>query len=92
MKPSELKLLLARLLGLTAVFCGLIGLIIGIVGWFTGGTLLAVLALFLLGGYVRGAQTREGALTEGPLYRHQLLPWNEALVVHCQGRAGGIPA
>ena len=57
MRPSELKLLLARLLGLTAVLCGLIGLIIGIVGrswrlgavgWFTGGTLLAVLALFLL--------------------------------------------
>ncbi len=57
MKPSELKLLLARLLGLAAVLCGLIGLIggivgrswrLGAVGWFTGGTLLAVLALFLL--------------------------------------------
>ena len=48
---------LARLFGLACVALGIIGLIVGfsdvtwklgIVGWFTGGTLLGVVALILL--------------------------------------------
>ena len=48
---------MARLFAIGAFICGLIGLIAGaanqtwrltIVGWFTAGTLLAVLALFVL--------------------------------------------
>ena len=51
------RVMLARLTMLAAVACGVIGLIIGIVdrawklgvtGWFTGGTLLAVLAIVML--------------------------------------------
>ena len=51
------RLVLARLMMLAAVACGVVGLIIGIAdrswklgvtGWFTGGTLLAVLALVVL--------------------------------------------
>ena len=53
----NLRIELARLLALAGVACGVIGLIIGLVdrqwklgetGWFTGGTLLAVLALVVL--------------------------------------------
>ena len=56
-RPSELKLLLVRLFAVTAFVCGIIGLYVGltervwklgVVGWFTGGALLAVLAALLL--------------------------------------------
>jgi hypothetical protein len=49
--------MLARLMIIGALACGLIGLIIGVVdrewklgvtGWFTGGTLLAVIAISVL--------------------------------------------
>ena len=48
------RILLARLLATAAFACGIVGLIgrltthpwkLGVTGWFTGGTLLAVLAL-----------------------------------------------
>jgi hypothetical protein len=51
------RLSLARILTIGAFACGIIGLVIGIVdrewklgvtGWFTGGTLLAVLAIVVL--------------------------------------------
>ena len=51
------RILLARLFAIAAFACGLIGLIdgliqrvwrLGVTGWFTGGTLLAVLALVLI--------------------------------------------
>ena len=54
---NDRKILLARLVGVGAFLCGLIGLIAGLVerewrleviGWFTGGILLAVLAVLLL--------------------------------------------
>jgi hypothetical protein len=50
-------LIVARLMILAGIFCGALGLIIGAtnriwklgsVGWFTGGTLLAVLAIAIL--------------------------------------------
>ncbi len=50
----ESGILLARLLGIAASVCGVIGLIVGLIdrewklgvtGWFTAGTLLAVLTL-----------------------------------------------
>ena len=53
----ERRILLARVLAITASACGVIGLIagligrgwkLGVTGWFTGGTLLAVLALVAL--------------------------------------------
>ena len=57
MNVAEWRILLARLLGLGALGCGIVGLVIGIVdltwklgvtGWFTGGILLALLAVILL--------------------------------------------
>ena len=51
------RIMMARLFMLGALACGVIGLVIGLVdrvwklgvtGWFTGGTLLAVLALVVL--------------------------------------------
>ena len=53
----EPRILLARLFMLAALACGLIGLVAGLIekewrlgpeGWFTGGTLLAVLSLVVL--------------------------------------------
>ena len=53
----EPRIMLARLLMLVAVACGVIGLVVGLVdltwklavtGWFTGGTLVAVLSLVVL--------------------------------------------
>ena len=53
----EPRIILARLMMLGAVACGVTGLVVGLVdrtwklgvtGWFTGGTLLAVLALVVL--------------------------------------------
>ena len=53
----EPRILLARLFMLGAIACGVLGLIVGLIdrawklgvtGWFTGGTLLAVLALVVL--------------------------------------------
>ena len=53
----ERRILLARLFAIAAFACGLIGLVdgliqrvwrLGVTGWFTGGTLLAVLALVVL--------------------------------------------
>ena len=57
MKIRGWRTILGRLLILGAVTCGIIGLVIGIVdrtwklgvtGWFTGGILLAVLAIAML--------------------------------------------
>ena len=57
MNMAEWRTLLGRLCGLAALGCGIVGLVIGIVertwklgstGWFTGGTLLALLAVILL--------------------------------------------
>ena len=48
---------IARLFGMGAFLCGVVGLIVGIIGrgwrlgvtgWFTGGALLAILAILLL--------------------------------------------
>ncbi len=53
----EPRILLARLIMLLATACGVIGLVVGIVsrewklgvtGWFTGGILLAILAIVVL--------------------------------------------
>ena len=53
----SLRVLLARLVMLVAIGCGVVGLVAGIIerewrlgvtGWFTGGILLAVLALVIL--------------------------------------------
>ena len=53
----EPRIMFARLMMLAAFACGIIGLVIGIVdrtrelgvtGWFTGGTLLALLTLVVL--------------------------------------------
>ncbi len=54
---AEWRIPLARLLMLFAVVCGIIGLVIGIddrqwrlgvTGWFTGGSLLAILSIVVL--------------------------------------------
>ena len=54
---SQMKIRVARLFGVSAFACGAIGLIVGLIartwrlgvtGWFTGGTLLALLAVALL--------------------------------------------
>ncbi len=54
----EIRIAFARLLMLGALACGVIGLVaglgdytwkLGVTGWFTGGTLLAVLSLVGLG-------------------------------------------
>ena len=53
----EPRIMLARVTMLTAFACGVIGLVVGltdrvwklgVTGWFTGGTLLAVLAVIIL--------------------------------------------
>ena len=53
----EPRIMLARLLMLVAIACGVIGLAVGIIdatwklavtGWFTGGTLVAVISLVVL--------------------------------------------
>ena len=57
MNTSTIRTWLARLFGLGAFACGIIGLIVGIVdrsaklgpiGWFTGGSVLALVAIILL--------------------------------------------
>ena len=57
MGAGRWRTVVARLMMLGAVVCGVLGLIIGVVdrewrlgvtGWFTGGTLLAVLAIVML--------------------------------------------
>ena len=57
MGAGGLRTAMARLMMLGAVVCGIVGLVIGVVdrewrlgvtGWFTGGTLLAVLAIVIL--------------------------------------------
>ena len=57
MSMTDGKILLARLLMLLAVVCGIIGLVIGIDdrqwklgvgGWFDGGSLLAILSIVIL--------------------------------------------
>lgn len=54
---DSMRLMLARLIMLAAIACGVIGLVVGLserwwrlgpTGWFTGGTLLAVLSLVVL--------------------------------------------
>jgi len=53
----EPRIMIARLIMLAAFGCGIVGLVIGVVdrtwklgvtGWFTGGTLLALLTLVVL--------------------------------------------
>lgn len=57
MNVAQWRTQLARLLGLAAFGCGIVGLVLGIVerqwrlgttGWFTGGALLALLAITLM--------------------------------------------
>ena len=58
MSISQLKTMLARLFGLAALGCGITAVELpffeervwklGILGWFTGGVLLALLAIFLV--------------------------------------------
>ncbi len=54
---DSMRIMLARLIMLAAIACGVIGLVAGLsekmwrlgpTGWFTGGTLLAVLSLVVL--------------------------------------------
>ncbi len=54
---AEWRILFARLLMLGGIACGIVGLVVGVAdrewklastGWFTGGTLIAVLAIVLL--------------------------------------------
>lgn len=55
---AEIKILVSRLLGLGALACGIVAVVlaflegsfwkIGFMGWFAGGALLALLAIFLL--------------------------------------------
>ncbi len=69
MSGTDLRILLARLLMLLAVVCGIIGLVIGIddriwklnvVGWFTGGSLLAILAIIVLADEFLASRRKEG--------------------------------
>ena len=55
--PQDWRLLLAKLIMVAALACGIIGLVaglsdkewkLGVTGWFTGGTLVAVLSLVIL--------------------------------------------
>ena len=57
---GELKIMLARVMMLLALVCGVLGVVValidrswklGHVGFFTGGTLLAVLAIVVLADY-----------------------------------------
>ena len=65
---GDLKVTFARLLMLSAVACGIIGLVIGVVdrewklgvtGWFTGGTLLTTLAILVLADYYVEARAKQ---------------------------------
>lgn len=65
----EVRSLVARLMWLGALACGVIGLIVafidrqwklGVTGWFTGGTLLAVLGLMMLADEYFAARKRVG--------------------------------
>ena len=64
------RIMVARLLVLGALVCGLIGLIAGLIdrsyklgatGWFTGGTLLAVLAVAIIAEVWVQAKSEGGA-------------------------------
>ena len=64
------RIMVARLLVLGALVCGLIGLIAGLIdrsyklgatGWFTGGTLLAVLAVAVIAEVWVQAKSEGGA-------------------------------
>ncbi len=65
----DMRILVARLFGVAAVVSGFIGLAVGVVdrtwklgvtGWFTGGTLLAVLAIIILAdAYVAVRRTQQ---------------------------------
>ena len=66
----NLRTLLARLVMLVAFGCGVVGLVAGIIerewrlgvtGWFTGGTLLAVLALVILADEYFASRRQESA-------------------------------
>ena len=57
MDMSQPKVILAKVIMLAALVCGVLGLIagltdsewkLGVTGWFTGGTLVAVLSLVVL--------------------------------------------
>ena len=62
----EPRRMLARLLMLVAIACGVVGLVVGLIdvawklgvtGWFTGGTLLAVISLVVLADEYASRQT-----------------------------------
>ena len=62
MDMSQPKIIVAKLVMLAALACGIIGLIaglsdsewkLGVTGWFTGGTLVAVLSLVVLADHFR---------------------------------------
>ena len=65
----EMRIALARLLMLGALACGVIGLVAGLIdstwklgatGWFTGGTLLAVLSLVVLADHYFQSKAESG--------------------------------
>ena len=70
MDMAKVKVLMARLLMLCALACGVIGLVagfaekgwkLGVTGWFTGGTLLAVLAIVVLADYYFESRRGQGS-------------------------------
>ena len=77
MNMDEWHVMFARLLMLLAMACGLVGLVIGVVerewrlgvtGWFTGGTLLAILSILILADhYVEHRKTADQRLAPAAL-------------------------
>ena len=66
----ELRIAIARIMMLGALACGVIGLVAGLVGgtwklgptgWFTGGTLLAVLAVVVLADHYFESKAESGS-------------------------------
>ena len=66
----EPRIILARLIVLLAIACGVVGLVVGIVdrewklavtGWFTGGSLLAIISLVVLADEYLASRKRSGS-------------------------------